>query len=415
MKYTDNLNLKKPEQTEFYNVDDFNENADKLDNAINALDTRVTPIEKGGTGATTAGDACTNLGAQEKEKLYKTMTADDVSKAGWGFADESLEVKDDTTFHNANLLKVVRSGSTTDTTNAVIPWTSSNALVFGCRETKASIAMNFNTDNPAVKFMSGNTKPKWGFTIKGDTNTEYDLSNYYTKPQIETKLSGVWEIKHGGTGANNAFDACTNLGAVRTINGTGADSDCNVDVTRLKVTRDAGVLAKKASDFANGFFIVAGDTDTENTENIPFNEVGDFNLISLISECNDCLQIFQNTNKLFYRNNDSAKTEAWDSWRIIDCIVDYSIGKSGYVKYQSGLLICWGFDVCNNYATWTFPKAFALTPVVVATHRAAGKNHVISTKNVTTTKTEIVAWDVDTKAAPSTGVDACIIAIGKSA
>jgi microcystin-dependent protein len=62
MKYTDNLKLKKPEQTEFYNVDDFNENADKLDNAINGLNTRVTPIEKGGTGATTAADACKNLG-----------------------------------------------------------------------------------------------------------------------------------------------------------------------------------------------------------------------------------------------------------------------------------------------------------------------------------------------------------------
>lgn len=31
MRYTDNLNLKKPEQTEFYDVDDFNENADKID------------------------------------------------------------------------------------------------------------------------------------------------------------------------------------------------------------------------------------------------------------------------------------------------------------------------------------------------------------------------------------------------
>lgn len=62
MKYTNNLNLKKPEQTEFYNVDDFNENADKLDEAINGLNTRVTPIKIGGTGANNAADACKNLG-----------------------------------------------------------------------------------------------------------------------------------------------------------------------------------------------------------------------------------------------------------------------------------------------------------------------------------------------------------------
>ena len=36
MKTTANLQLKKPEASDFYNVDDFNENADKLDEAIAA-------------------------------------------------------------------------------------------------------------------------------------------------------------------------------------------------------------------------------------------------------------------------------------------------------------------------------------------------------------------------------------------
>ena len=36
MKTTANLQLKKPEASDFYNVDDFNENADKLDEAISA-------------------------------------------------------------------------------------------------------------------------------------------------------------------------------------------------------------------------------------------------------------------------------------------------------------------------------------------------------------------------------------------
>ena len=34
MKYTTNLNLKKPDQVDFYDVDDFNFNADELDKKI---------------------------------------------------------------------------------------------------------------------------------------------------------------------------------------------------------------------------------------------------------------------------------------------------------------------------------------------------------------------------------------------
>ena len=34
MKYTDNLGLKKPESTDFYNVDDFNDNMDKIEEEL---------------------------------------------------------------------------------------------------------------------------------------------------------------------------------------------------------------------------------------------------------------------------------------------------------------------------------------------------------------------------------------------
>lgn len=38
MKYTPNYGLKKPEQDDFYNVEDFNENADIIDQALKAHD-----------------------------------------------------------------------------------------------------------------------------------------------------------------------------------------------------------------------------------------------------------------------------------------------------------------------------------------------------------------------------------------
>lgn len=72
--YTPNYNLKKPSQDDFFDVDDFNENADKIDTALNEkLNTDfsnisgssggVVPITAGGTGANTASGALSNLGA----------------------------------------------------------------------------------------------------------------------------------------------------------------------------------------------------------------------------------------------------------------------------------------------------------------------------------------------------------------
>lgn len=69
--YTENYNLKKPDRTDFYSVQDFNDNADIIDTALNDklnkdfsnVSSGAVPIANGGTGATTAADALSNLGA----------------------------------------------------------------------------------------------------------------------------------------------------------------------------------------------------------------------------------------------------------------------------------------------------------------------------------------------------------------
>lgn len=68
--YTENYNLKKPDDTNFYNIQDFNGNADIIDAALNDklekdfsnISSGAIPITNGGTGATTAANALSNLG-----------------------------------------------------------------------------------------------------------------------------------------------------------------------------------------------------------------------------------------------------------------------------------------------------------------------------------------------------------------
>ena len=68
--YTSNYNLKKPASSDFYNVADFNGNADIIDTALNSklekdlsnISGGAVPVANGGTGATTASGARDNLG-----------------------------------------------------------------------------------------------------------------------------------------------------------------------------------------------------------------------------------------------------------------------------------------------------------------------------------------------------------------
>lgn len=76
--YTTNYNLKKPADTDFYDIDDFNGNADIIDTALEAklekdlsnISGGAVPVANGGTGATTASGARDNLGLGENDKLY---------------------------------------------------------------------------------------------------------------------------------------------------------------------------------------------------------------------------------------------------------------------------------------------------------------------------------------------------------
>lgn len=69
---------------------------------------------------------------------------------------------------------------------------------------------------------------------------------------------GIIPISQGGTGANNASEACANLGAVRTVNGKEPDTGGNVNVANMTGASDsaagkAGLVPAPAAGMQNKF------------------------------------------------------------------------------------------------------------------------------------------------------------------
>jgi hypothetical protein len=116
--YTQNINLKKPDPSDFYNIEDFNENSDKIDvfakttsdhiankqNPHNVtLDQVLTasgggggsvvPVTAGGTGANNAASARTNLGVPPTSHAVNTATYGKGSASVFGHVklSDSLE------------------------------------------------------------------------------------------------------------------------------------------------------------------------------------------------------------------------------------------------------------------------------------------------------------------------------------
>ena len=190
--YTENYNLKKPDRTDFYSVQDFNDNADIIDTALNDklnkdfsnVSSGAVPIANGGTGATTAANALSNLGVTT-----------------------ALNNKADKDLSNVTVTLPITKGGTGATTAA-------NAL----SNIGVTTALNNKVDKdlsnvtgtlPITKGGTGATTAadalsNLGITTALNNKVDKDLSN----------VTGTLPIAKGGTGATTAANALSNLGAV---------------------------------------------------------------------------------------------------------------------------------------------------------------------------------------------------------
>ncbi len=240
--YTPNYNLKKPEQTDLYNIADHNGNADIIDTALNnkadknlSNVTGTLSISKGGTGATTAANALSNLG---------------VTTALSNKADKDLS-------NVTGTLPIANGGTgATTTANAL-----SNLGVTTALNNKADKDLSNVTGTLAITkggtgaTTAANALSNLGVTTALDNKADKNLSN----------VTGTLAIANGGTGNTTGYvtagqKAETTLGTKATCEGYNTTASGNYSHSEGQSAKATGLCshAEGQSCEASGDYSHAG-------------------------------------------------------------------------------------------------------------------------------------------------------------
>lgn len=185
--YTENYNLKKPDDTNFYNIQDFNGNADIIDAALNDklekdfsnISSGAIPIANGGTGATTAAQALSNLGV--------TTT---------------LNNKADKDLSNVTGTLPVANGGTGATTVADA---LSNLGITTALDNKLNKDFS-NASGGVIPITSGGTGNSAGYIRTGQKENT-SVGNYATCEGYNTTASGLYSHAEGSSTTSSGENA----------------------------------------------------------------------------------------------------------------------------------------------------------------------------------------------------------------
>lgn len=198
MEYTQNYKLKKPGQEDFYNVDDFNSNADIIDQKLKEIEDKTKNIVTSVNGKTgevelTAEDigAETPAGAQEKAASAASAAlaaANDYTDQAVGQIATALEThkNENATLDNLGHVKHAVLTATLDTTweGEEVPYTKT-ITVNGIQATDTPIidvvmSGDYATDEQRIE--------AWGYIYRAVTGTN-SITFYATeKPTIDLPI-----------------------------------------------------------------------------------------------------------------------------------------------------------------------------------------------------------------------------------
>lgn len=249
--YTENYNLKKPDDTNFYNIQDFNGNADIIDAALNDklekdfsnISSGAIPIANGGTGATTAAQALSNLGV--------TTT---------------LNNKADKDLSNVTGALPIANGGTGATTAA---GALSNLGIDTALDNKLNKDFS-NASGGVIPITSGGTGNSAGY-IRTGRKENTSIGSYATCEGYSNTASGSSAHAEGATTTASGMHAHTEgwdttasnddahaEGTSTTASGTGAHAEGTLTVAQGRFSHAAGY-----STVSNMYQTVVGRYNTE--------------------------------------------------------------------------------------------------------------------------------------------------------
>jgi len=254
--------------------------------------TSTLPVNKGGTGATTAGGALTNLGAYSDTNpagyTSNTGTVTNVSASGGanisvatgsttpvisqnvatstqnGYMTSTYAAKLDSLTSGASVSSVGVSGGTTGLTTTGGPVTASGTITLGGVLGVANGGTSSTSASSAISFLAGAVTN--GQYLRGNgTVVQMSAIQAIDLPQIAlggSAVSGTLGVINGGTGQSNVF---TN-GDLLIGNTTGGTLNRNkiVGTAPITVTNGAGTITIGASGLGTGNVVGPGSSADNN-------------------------------------------------------------------------------------------------------------------------------------------------------
>lgn len=306
---TTNYGLTKPLQSEFYDVDVQNANMDIIDTQIKSLDNKVKnlstdagdlsgtlPITHGGTGATTAEQARTNIGAASTGDVSSLQTA----------------ISNHTAGSNPHGITCATIGAATSShTHSYAGSSSAGGAATSATKLETSRTIRTNLGSTASASFNGTS-------------------------DVTPGVTGTLPIANGGTGATSASAARTALGAASSDHSHAYETVIKTGGTSTAYTASVSGLTELTNYVS---IVITPNTTCGTSPTLNVNGIGARNIYKVISSSGNSVTSAHVTEGTLCVNGTYRLTYFGGAWYMnaIDYAPKYMYGTTDYTAGTTAL------------------------------------------------------------------------------